>query len=120
MPNFYSERETSEDWVTLAEKTLGVKFARDFKECIYAFGAISLDGHDFTGCSADDNLDIVKVTQKNRKKRGDDNNLYVIEEAHIDGIVIWQDSKGIVYSTTPNSKPKKIANSLLDYITKCI
>ena len=41
---------------------------------------------------------------------------YVVECLDIDGIVIWQDSKGAVYATTPNSEPKKIANSLFEYI----
>ena len=31
-------------------------------------------------------------------------------------IVIWQSSDGTVYEATPNSKPKKIAKSLAEYI----
>lgn len=32
---------------------------------------------------------------------------YVIEEAHIDGIVIWQNELGHVYQTSPFGLPKK-------------
>ena len=34
------------------------------------------------------------------------------------GIIIWQDSKGFIYKSTPNSTPKKIATSLAKYISK--
>ena len=43
---------------------------------------------------------------------------YVVEEANIDGIVIWQDSDGTVYQTMPNSECKAIANSLMEYISE--
>lgn len=118
IPNFYVEKGASAIQIEQAEKALGLKFALDFKECLREFGAVSVGGHEFTGFSADKNLDIVAVTQKNRQKSNVRKSFYVIEEAHIDGIVIWQDADGSVYETTPNSTPKKIANSLLEYITK--
>lgn len=118
IPNFYVEKGASAIQIEQAEKALGLKFALDFKECLREFGAVSVGGHEFTGFSADKNLDIVAVTQKNRQKNNVRKSFYVIEEAHIDGIVIWQDADGSVYETTPNSTPKKIANSLLEYITK--
>ena len=117
-PNFYAEKGTSPLQIEQAELSLGLNFAIDFKECLREFGAISVDGHELTGFSADKNLDVVEVTQKNRKKHNVGNSLYVIEETHIDGIVIWQDGKGDVYETTPNSKPQKIANSLIDFVSK--
>ncbi len=117
-PNFYAEKGTSPLQIEQAELSLGLNFAIDFKECLREFGAISVDGHELTGFSADKNLDVVEVTQKNRKKHNVGNSLYVIEETHIDGIVIWQDGKGDVYETTPNSKPQKIANSLIEFISK--
>lgn len=118
IPNFYTEKGTSAIQIEQAEKALGLNFALDFKECLREFGAVSVGGHELTGFSADKNLDIVEVTQKNWQKTNVRKHLYVIEEAHIDGIVIWQDADGVVYETTPNSTPKKIANSLLEYITK--
>lgn len=115
-PNFYAEKGVSLIQIEQAEKTLGLKFALDFKECLREFGAVSVGGHELTGFSADPNLDVVKVTQKNWSKNNVGKNLYVIEEAHIDGIVIWQDSDGTVYETTPKSEAKKIACSLAEYI----
>lgn len=41
---------------------------------------------------------------------------YVVEQANIDGIVIWQASDGKVYQTNPKLKPLQIAESLSEYI----
>ena len=115
-PNFYAEKGVSEMQVEQAEQALGLKFAPDFKECLLEFGAFSIGGHELTGFSADPYLDVVKVTLDNRKKNEAGKNLYVIEEAHIDGIVIWQDADGAVYQTMPKSEATKIASSLAEYI----
>ncbi len=115
-PNFYAEEGASLHQIEEAEKALKLKFALDFKECLREFGAVSIDGHELTGISADKNLDVVEVTEKNREGIDSEKELYVIEEAHIDGIVIWQDSEGIIYETAPNLDAKKIANSLAEYL----
>lgn len=115
-PNFYAEKGASVIQIEQAEMTLGLKFAPDFRECLLEFGAVSIGGHELTGFSVDPNLDVVKVTQNNREKTNVGKNLYVIEEAHIDGIVIWQDSDGTIYQTAPYTKTRKIANSLAEYI----
>ena len=118
LPNFYAEKGVPVAQIEQAEKLLGLEFSLDFKMCLREFGAVSVSGHEFTGFSADKNLNVVEVTQKNRRKNTVEQNLYVIEEAHIDGIVIWQDASGNIYETTPNSKAKKIAHSLTDYLLK--
>lgn len=115
-PNFYAEKGASALQIEQAELSLGLDFALDFKECLCEFGAISVDGHELTGFSADKNLDVVQVTQNNRKKHNVGNNLYVIEETHIDGIVIWQSSSGEIYQTTPEKQAIRICNSLKEYI----
>lgn len=115
-PNFYAEKGASAAEIELAENALEVKFAADFKEYLRVFGAISYGSHELTGFSSDKSLCVVAATQKNRKKNNVGQNLYVIEEAHIDGIVVWQDANGIIYETSPDSTPKKIAQSLSEYI----
>ena len=95
---------------------LGMKFAADFKEYLQEFGAASYGSHELTGFSTDKNLCVVEATQKNLKKHPTVKDLYVIEEAHIDGIVIWQDTDGNVYETYPHSEPRRIAHSLAEYI----
>lgn len=115
-PNFYAEKGVSMIQIEQAEEVLEVKFAPDFRECLQEFGAFSIGSHELTGFSMDENLDVVKITQKYREKHNVGKNLYVIEEAHIDGIVVWQDSDGYIYQTDLYSKPEKIANSLKEYI----
>lgn len=46
-------------------------------------------------------------------------NLYVIEQANIDDIVIWQNQLGLgeIFESISNANPIKIANSLLEYIS---
>lgn len=116
-PYFYAENGASVGQIEQAEKALGLEFAPDFKECLREFGAISVGSHELTGFSADRNLDIVEATRRNRQKHNVEKTLYVIEETHIDGIVIWQDKGGAVYETGPNTSAKKIANSLTEYLS---
>ncbi len=115
-PDFYAEDGASPQQIDEAEKALKSKFAQDFRECLHEFGAVSVGGHELTGFSADKNLDVVEVTKKNRKRFDLGMRLYVIEEAHIDGIVVWQDADGAIYETSPNSNAEKIADSLAEYL----
>ncbi len=115
-PDFYGEKGASMAQIEDAEKALGLSFAPDFRECLHEFGAISLGGHELTGFSADKNLDVVEVTRRYWGKRDSEKNLYVIEEAHIDGILVWQDTGGAIYETGPNAKARKIASSLVEYL----
>ncbi len=115
-PNFYAEEGASLIQIEEAEKELELKFAPDFRECLHEFGAVSIDGHELTGFSTDKNLDVVAVTKKNRERFNVENGLYVIEESHIDSIIIWQDADGAIYATAPNSKVRKIADSLAEYL----
>ena len=116
LPSFYAEQGASANWIEVAEKTLGLTFSSDYRECLLEFGAISFGSHELTGFSADQNLDVVETTCRNRKKNNACDNLYVIEEAHIDGIVIWQNSKGEIFQTVPYGSPQKICNSFVEYL----
>ncbi len=100
-----------------AEKTLGLKFSQEYREYIQEFGVASFQGHELTGICNIPHLNVVDVTitEKMLMKRIEPS-WYVIEEAHIDGIVIWQDNEGHVYQVSPYSSPIKIADSLLEYI----
>lgn len=115
-PDFCAETGATVFQIEQAEKSLGLNFALDYKEYLHEFGAVSFGGHELTGFSTDKNLNVVEATKKNWEKHNVGKNLYVIEEAHIDGIVIWQSELGCVYQTSPSSLAIKIANSLLEYI----
>ena len=107
----------SAEQISNAEKALALRFADDFHEYLLAFGIASSDGHEFTGICNSKRLNVVDVTLAEKKIIPDvPQDWYVLEEANIDGIVIWQSSIGEVFQTQPGRKPMKIADSLCDYL----
>lgn len=112
--------EVPDERITSAQSDLGVLFSEEYIEYISKFGVASFEGHELTGISSIKRLDVVSVTKSNRQTLNNAvavNELYVIEEANIDGIVIWQDSNGFVYKTFPGyEKPIQINNSFAEYI----
>ena len=42
--------------------------------------------------------------------------LYVVEDTHIEGEMIWQNADGVIFRSFPNGKPEKVADSLLLYL----
>ena len=114
---FESGDPATHDAILEAEKTLGLVFSEEYKQYLSEFGAVTFVGHTLTGISPFPGLNVVLVTQEMREYNPEvKNNLYVIEEAHIDGIVVWQDESGAVYLTAPNQKAQIIADSLADYL----
>lgn len=117
MPNYIGSNGRTEKEIDKAEKVLGISFAKDYREYLKEIGLACFDGHELTGLTKTDRLNVVSVTRQHREQIGRDvSSWYVIEEAGIDGIVLWQSSNGTVYETAPNSKSKKIAKSLAEYI----
>lgn len=103
--------------ITDAELRLRVSFAEEYKEYLAAFGAIMADGIELTGIAKSEHRNVVTVTQKEWELNPKiPHNMYVIENTHIDGIVIWQDTNGLIYQSSPSSEAKQIATSLTDYI----
>ena len=117
-PDFIGSNGRSEEKILRAEATLGVHFAEDYHAYLKEIGLASFDGRELTGLTEDVRLDVVCVTKEQRKRVAQvPAGWYVIEEANIDGIVVWQDSDGTVYATQPKRKSQKIADSLLEYIS---
>ena len=92
-------------------------FAADYREYVSAFGAASYCEHELTGICKSARLNVVDVTQDERQYNSVPADWYVIEEANIDGIVIWQATDGTVYRTRPGCKADKICDSLKEYIS---
>ena len=117
MPDYIGSNGRSTEEINLAEKALGVLFSKDYCRYLKEIGLASFDGHELTGLTKTARLDVVSVTMEQREQLGNiDASWYVIEEAGIDGIVIWQSADGSIYATAPNSKARKIANSLSEYV----
>ena len=107
----------SDDAIREAEKVLVVKFAEDYRSYLSSYGIVAVNGHELTGLGASSRVDVVAVTEEVRKRLKESlNELYVIENDNIDGIIYWQNRAGKVYRTVNDSEPKLIADSLIEFI----
>jgi len=113
---FVSLSGATYEQIERAENSLGLKFSDEYREYLTAFGVASAAGHEFTGICASSRLNVVDVTELERQQNIVPNDWYVVEQANIDGIVIWQASTGEVYQTIPNGLPIKLCDSLSEYL----
>ena len=117
LPDFYSLTGASEEQIAQAERALSLRFADDYRQYVRAFGAVSAAGHELTGVCASRRLNVVEVTLSARAAQlAIPQDWYVLEEANIDGIVIWQSSAGEVFQTQPGAEPVKLAASIREYL----
>ncbi|WP_202109134.1 SMI1/KNR4 family protein [Succinivibrio dextrinosolvens] len=117
LPNLLTLTPASTNQITEAEIELRVSFSKEYKEYLETFGAIIADGIELTGITNAEHRNVVIQTLKERNLNNKiPNTLYVIENPHIDGIIIWQDSNGAVYKSIPNTSPIKIYSSLDEYV----
>lgn len=121
LPDLLHLKPATKMSITDAELQLRVTFANDYKEYLSAFGAIMASGIELTGIAKAEHRNVVQVTLKERQLNSKiPHNMYVIEDTHIDGIVIWQDTNGNIYKSQPGADPQIISDSLVDYISKHI
>ena len=118
MEMFIFSGAVDENAIRAAEDKLGVKFADEYKVYVSTFGTASYYRHELTGiCEGDASINVVDVTLEERAFfQNIPQEWYVIEQTHVDGIVIWQDEKGTIYKATPQSTIK-IYDSLKEYIS---
>lgn len=113
---FFLKGVTDEE-INFAECKLNLKFSNEYKQYLREFGVASFEGHEWTGICKSDRLNVVQVTKEEiSRKQIIPKGLYVIEQTHIDDIVIWQNEQGEVFQSSFNEIPRKIADSLLEYI----
>lgn len=117
LPEFKGGSGSDAADVKAAERALGLSFARDYRDYLLVYGTALCDGHELTGISHSKRLDVVAVTEEMRAHNPQTPaNLYVIEVAAIDGIVVWQHAQGVVWQTAPGASPLCIAGSLVEYL----
>lgn len=118
LPDLLPLKPATDTQITDAELQLRVSFAEEYKEYLLAFGAIMADGIELSGIAKSEHRNVVALTKKERDLNPKvPNTMYVVENTCVDGIIIWQDTKGEVYQTQPNTEPKKIADTLAEYIS---
>lgn len=104
--------------ITEYEKKLGLKFSAEYKMYLESFGMVAYNGHEISGIGVVKRLDVLGLTSSYKSLYDVPNEFYVVEDAGIDGIVIWQSDGGKIYQTSPGQQYEKIANSLLEYLQK--
>ena len=111
----YLEPATNEQ-IDIAQKQLGLHFSEEFRQYILWYGAISAKGVELTGITASPRLSVVEVTKSERELNKIPNDLYVIENIAIEGILLLQSSSGEIYELSQNAKIQKKYNSICDYL----
>lgn len=117
LPMFFFKGKVNHDEIRKAEKSLNVVFSQEYVDYVAEYGFITCRGHELTGICQAKRLNVVDVTIEEREnKPGIPQNLYVIEQTHIDDIVIWQNASGTIFQTDGESVPRVIAKSLKEYL----
>ncbi|WP_288886510.1 SMI1/KNR4 family protein [uncultured Eubacterium sp.] len=115
--DYYCTGGVSEEVIKNAEVSLGVKFAKDYINYLEKFGRVTFGSHEITGLYDGKRLDVVKVTLEEKDMYDEEiTDMYVVEMLNIDGICIWQNSKGEVFQMAPHISKELIANSFEEYI----
>ena len=117
LPDLLPLKPATNTQITDAELQLRVSFAEEYKAYLKEFGAIMADGIELTGIAKSKHRNVVSITEQEHALNPNvPHTMYVIENTCVDGIIIWQDTIGSIYQTQPNLKPKKIADSLAEYV----
>lgn len=119
-PDFMGGKGVPEGTIRHAESQIGVSFAADYKRYLSGLGVAYFDGHELTGISAIERLDVVKVTLSQRSLTPGARYWYVIEETNIDGVVIWQSPSGEIYQTASSMDTLKLCDSLTEYLVELL
>lgn len=120
MPGFLAGKGATKKDIEELEDKLQLSFASDYKEYLRELGKATFDGVELTGLSkSGSHTDVVTATKDNHGINKEVPPFYyVIHDLGIDGVVVWQDNSGTVYQSTPGKAPKKIHDSLSDYVDK--
>lgn len=116
LPSFFAKGPVELTDINKAEMMLGLTFAEEYIDYVREYGFITFRGHELTGVCEAKRLSVVDVTEEEREYNPlIPHDLYVIEQTHIDSIVIWQNCSGKIYESM-GQEPKVIANSLKEYL----
>ena len=87
-----------------------LKFSDEYRKYLARYGVASANGHEFTGICASSRLNVVDVTISERINNPNiQMDYYVVEQANIDRIVIWQSQTGEIYQSAPKMKTIMVA-----------
>ncbi len=103
-----------------AQRKLGITFPNSYANLLKKYGTISFYATEWNGLNTDSYLNVVFCTLEERKRYpAFPNNMFVLENIGIDGILTLCDEKGIIYSWQDGSC-YKLSDSLSSYLDICI
>ena len=121
LPDLLPLKAATNKEITDAELQIRTSFSDEYKEYLSVFGAIIADGIELSGIAKSEHRNVVRLTKQERELNSKvPNSMYVVENTGVDGIIIWQDTNGMIYKTHPNTQPEQIAESLSDYLKDII
>lgn len=110
---FHCGKGVSSDVIHSAERELGLRFSEEYAGYLLTYGNASIYGHEFTGLGIDGPRNVVEATSYERSKNPDiPSGYYVVEELHIDDMVIWQNNSGKVFQSYGDGTCEKTFESL--------
>lgn len=115
-PDYIGANGKSESEIKECEDKLNAIFAPDYRKYLEETGVACFDGKELTGICSSKRLNVVDVTLEARAKASSFfNDLYVVEQTNINGIVIWQDKEGKIYQVGQNGLIQQCYKSLSEY-----
>jgi hypothetical protein len=111
-----SLKGVSKDAITNAEQALDLSFAHDFQIYLEKYGVISARHIELTGITDSKRLNVVDVTLAARQNNQFPQDLYVIEDIGIEGIIILQNGIGEIFELQNHNQIKKY---LILYLIIC-
>lgn len=120
LSNLKSTGAVTENEIREAEKILGLQFADDYAEYLRTFGQINASGIELSGLSMKKMKSVIKMTNDERRLSSLPMDQYVIEDIGLDGLIYTQNSSGAIFEVLPNRQPRKVYDSLADYILNSI
>lgn len=117
LQNIITGIRATDNQIEQAEKELGLKFASEYIQYLKRFGVFTANGIEITGITNIERLNVVSATRRERElNRNMPEDMYVIENLAIDGLVVLQDVSGVIYYISPCYEPKKTFESLEEYV----
>jgi hypothetical protein len=105
----------SKEKIAAAEQRLGLTFAEDYKAYLEKYGVISARHIELTGIADSKRLNVVDVTLDERRRNPLPQDMYVIENTGIEGVMILQNQSGEIFEWQ-NKQIKKLFDNLPDYL----
>ncbi|UTC95607.1 hypothetical protein E4N85_07655 [Treponema denticola] len=117
LKNLYHSEGATDDSIAEVEKKLNLRLADDYKEYVSKYGVISAKRIELTGIISSKRLNVADVTLNERELNPNfPDDMYVIENIGIDGILLLQKTNGSIYEFIPNKIPVKVYDNLTEYL----